>query len=62
VLVGLLAFAGAPEEPAQAEVAVGDEGPHAAGLRERKGLAVVGRAALGVEPVGLELVATLWRV
>ena len=46
-------LAGAPVELAEAEVAVGDEGPHAARLGERQRLAVVGLAALGIEPVGM---------
>ena len=49
----LLALAGAPVELAEAEVAVGDERAHAARLGERQRLAVVGLAALGVEPVGM---------
>ena len=53
MLLRLLALAGAPVELAEAEVAVGDEGPHAARLGERQRLAVVGLAALGVEPVGI---------
>ena len=32
---------------------MGDEGPHAARLGERQRLAVVGLAALGIEPVGM---------
>ena len=51
--LGLLALAGAPVELAEAEVAVGDEGAHAARLGERQRLAVVGLAALGIEPVGM---------
>jgi hypothetical protein len=42
-----------PVEPAETEVAVGDEGAHAARLGERQRLAVVGFAALGIEPVGM---------
>ena len=34
-------------------MAVGDEGTHAARLGERQRLAVVGLAALGIEPVGM---------
>jgi len=49
----LLALARAPGELAEAEVAMGDEGAHAARLGERQRLAVVGLAALGVEPVGV---------
>ena len=51
--MGLLALAGAPVERAEAEVAVGDEGSHAARLGQRQRLAVAGLAALGVEPVGM---------
>src|SRR6266851_1403826 len=53
VLLRLLSVAGAPVELAEAEVAVGDEGPHAARLGERQRLAVVGLAPLGIEPVGM---------
>ncbi len=53
MLSGLLALAGAPVELAEAEVAVGDERAHAARLGERQRLAVVGLAALGIEPVGM---------
>ena len=49
----LLALARAPVELAEAEVAVGDEGAHATRLGERQRLAVVGLAALGIEPVGM---------
>ena len=45
--------AGAPVERAEAAVTVGSEGPHAARLGERQGLAVAGLGALGVEPVGM---------
>src|SRR5215471_18967805 len=48
-----LAFACAPIELAEAEVAVGDEGAHAARFGQRKRLAVVGLAALGIEPLGV---------
>src|SRR5258708_35501802 len=40
-------------ELARAEVAVGDEGAHAARLGERQRLSVVGLAALGIESVGM---------
>ena len=53
MLLRLLTFARAPVERAAAEVAVGDEGAHAGWLGERQCLAVVGLAALGVEPVGM---------
>ncbi len=52
MVAGLLALAGAPGELPEAEVAVGgDEGTHAARLGEGHRLAVVGLAALGIEPV-----------
>jgi hypothetical protein len=53
VLLRLLPLASVPVEPAQAEVAVGDERAHATGLGERQRVPVVGLAALGVEPVGM---------
>ena len=53
MLLRLLALARAPVELAEAEVAVGDEGAHAARLGERQRLAVMGLAALGIEPVGM---------
>ena len=53
MLLRLLALAGAPEELGEAEVTVGDEGAHAAGLGERQRLAVMGLAALDIEPVGM---------
>jgi len=53
VLLRLLALAGAPVEFAEAEVAVGNEGAHAARLGERQRVAVVGLAALGIEVVGM---------
>src|SRR6266849_8902295 len=53
VLSGLLALARAPVELAEAEVTMGDERAHAARLGERQRLAVVGLAALGIEPVGM---------
>jgi hypothetical protein len=46
-------FACVSGELAEAEVAAGDEGAHAAWLGERQRLAVVGLAALGIEPVGM---------
>ena len=55
MLLRLLPSAGAPVELAEAEVAVGDERAHAARLGEGQRLAVVGLAALGVEPVGMGL-------
>ena len=48
-----LALARAPVELAEPEVAVGDERAHAAPFGERQRLLVVGRAALGIEPVGM---------
>ena len=53
MLAGLVALARAPGELAEAEVAVRDERSHAARLGERERLAVVGLAALGIEPVGM---------
>src|SRR5262245_57785339 len=53
VLLRLLPFACVSGELAKAEVAAGDEGAHAARLGERKRLAVVDLAALGIEPVGM---------
>jgi hypothetical protein len=54
VVVGLLALARATGELAEPEVAaVGDQRAHAARLGEGQRLAVVGLAALGVEPVGM---------
>ena len=44
------AFASAPGQPAEAEVAVGDERTHAAPLGERERLAIVG---LGLVPLGV---------
>ena len=48
VLTRRLALASDPGEPAEAEVAVGDEGSHTERLRERQRLAVVAGSALGV--------------
>ena len=55
MLLRLLAPAGSSAEHAEAEVALGDEGAHAARLGERQRLAVVGLAApaLVIEPVGV---------
>ncbi len=53
MLPRLLALARAQVELAEAEVAVGDEGAHAARLGERQRLAVVSLAALGIELVGM---------
>jgi hypothetical protein len=53
VLLRLLAPVRAAIELAEAEIAVRDEGTHAARLGEGQRLAVVGTAALGVEPVGV---------
>src|SRR2546422_11391949 len=49
----LLSFARALVELAETELAVGDERTHAARLGERQCLAVVGLAAVCVEPVGV---------
>jgi hypothetical protein len=49
VLASLLAFARAPVELAEAEVAVRDEGAHGARFSEREGLTIIGLAALCVE-------------
>ena len=53
VLASLLRFAGALVQLAEAEMAVGDDGPHAARLGERQGLAIVGFASLDVELVAI---------
>src|SRR5258708_8304564 len=53
VLADLLLLLCTLIELAKAEVAVGDEGAHAARLGERQCLAVVGLAALGIESVGM---------
>src|SRR5205823_14570121 len=53
VLAGLLLLARAPTELAEAEVAVGDEGAHAARLAERQSVAVVGLSALWIERLGV---------
>src|SRR5687767_2139980 len=45
VLLRLMVFGGTPEELAEAEVAVGNQGPHTARLGERQCLAVVGFSA-----------------
>jgi hypothetical protein len=52
VLLRLLAFARAPVELGEAEVAVGGERAHAELLGERRGLLVVSLAALGVDRSG----------
>src|SRR5262249_42457188 len=49
----LFALARACEQLPEAEVAVGDERAHATRLGEGQRLAVVGLAALGIEPVGM---------
>src|SRR5262245_53471531 len=48
VLLCLVALAHAPIEPAEPEVAVGDEGAHAARLGEGQRLPVVSFSALGI--------------
>src|SRR5262249_46475643 len=53
VLARLLALARARAQLPEAEVAVGDERAQAARLGEGQRLAVVGLAALGIEPVGM---------
>ena len=54
VLLGLLlVLAGAPEEPAEAEVAVRDERAHAARLSQGQRIVVAGLAGLRLEPVGM---------
>ena len=53
VFSGLVALAGTPVELAEAEVAVGDEGAHAAWPRKRQRLPVVNLSALGIESVGM---------
>jgi len=53
VLPRLLALTRAPGELAEAEVAVGDEGTHAAWLRKGQRLVVMTLAALGVQPIGM---------
>src|SRR5262249_45229740 len=53
VLVCLLTLARAPVELAEAEVAVGDEGAHAARLGQSQRLAILGLGGLGIEPIGM---------
>ena len=53
MLLGLLALVRAVVELAEAEVAVGDERAHTAEPGEGERLAVVGLAALRIEPVGM---------
>jgi hypothetical protein len=53
VLQGIRAVARAAAERAEAEVAVGDEGAHAARFGEGHRLTVVGLATLSVELVGM---------
>ena len=53
MFVRLLPLARAPVECAEAEVAVGNEGAHTSGFGQRQSLAVVGFAALGIEPIGV---------
>src|SRR6185295_9327297 len=53
VFARLLASAGAPVEFPKPEVAVGDEGSHAARLGKRQRIAVVGLSALGIESLGM---------
>src|SRR5207244_9619038 len=53
MLPRLITLARAPEQLAEAEVAVGDEGAHAARLGEHQRFLIVGLASLGIEPVGM---------
>src|SRR5215813_11341715 len=53
LLLRLLAFAGALVEFAEAEVAVGDEGAHAASFGKGQRLAIVSVAPLGIETVAM---------
>ena len=53
ILPGELWLTDAASELPQAEVAVGDDGPHAVQLGECQRLPVVGGAAFGIEPVGM---------
>ena len=53
MLVCLLRLARPPVDLAEAELAVGDEGAHAAGLGEGQRLPVMRFAAPGIEPVGM---------
>src|SRR5262245_28983019 len=53
VLLSLLVVAYAAIQLTEAKVAMGYQRAHAAGLRERERVAVVGLAALGIEPVGM---------
>jgi hypothetical protein len=50
---GQVALSAPPVELGEAEVAVGDEREHAARLGQGQRLAIVGRSALGIEPVGM---------
>src|SRR5262245_2394790 len=52
-LLSPLGLTRAPEEFAEAEVAVGDQGAHAARLGEVQCLAVAGFPALGLGPIGM---------
>jgi hypothetical protein len=61
VLLSLLRLARAAVELAEPEVAVGDEGAHAARLGERQRLAVVGLAALGIEGMTVCCNGFSWR-
>ena len=53
ILASMLCLADAAVELAQAEVALGDERAHAVQLGECQRLSVVGRRAVGIEPVGV---------
>ena len=61
MLLSLLRLARAAVELAEPELAVGDEGAHAARLGERQPLAVVGLAALGVEGMTVCCNGFSWR-
>src|SRR5262249_30907553 len=52
VFASLLPLVRSPVKPAQTEMAMGHERAHAARFGERQGLAIVNRAAVGVEAVG----------
>ena len=53
VLLSLLVLAGAPIEPAKAEVAVGDERAHAQFVGQGQGRAIVRRRRIDLEAVGV---------
>jgi len=51
MLPGLLALVGVAVELAEAEMAVGDEGAHAARLGKAEGLTIVRLASPGLQPL-----------